>query len=280
MLITWLLVVRPSKIVDIVGKILTPLLLLTLSMLIIKGVVTPTGQVPEQAIEPNGVSVGIIAGYQSMDMLGALSFGSILIGTAFIKGYRTPNHRVSILTWSALLTLILLFATSIGMAYLGAQYALEFSDITSQAVFVAKIAAQTYSFGGILLGIVASLACLTTAVGLVSGTAAYFKNFTKLRKEQGKAYEIICTVCVCVGFVISNLGLEQIINLATPILKIVFPMVVVLVFLALFNTKIKSNRVFIFGAFTALFANILILISKYIEMPFVSYFPLVDYEFG
>lgn len=98
MLVTWCLVVRPSKIVDIVGKILTPLLLLTLGMLIFKGIIDPTNQVPENALEPNAVAVGIVAGYQSMDMLGALSFGSILITTAFIKGYKTPSHRVKILS--------------------------------------------------------------------------------------------------------------------------------------------------------------------------------------
>ena len=92
------MVVRPSKIVDIVGNILTPLLLVTLAMLIIKGLIEPGGEVPETPVIDNAVGEGIIAGYQSMDLFGALSFGTIMITTSFIKGYKTPNHRVFVLS--------------------------------------------------------------------------------------------------------------------------------------------------------------------------------------
>lgn len=260
--VTWCLVVRPSKIVDIVGNILTPLLLVTLAMLIIKGLFAPDAPMPENPIEPNAVGVGIIAGYQSMDLFGALSFGTIMITTSFIKGYKTPNHRVFVLSWAGILSLVLLFATSIGMAYLGSQVATEFSDVTSQAVLVSRIASKAFSFGGILLGVLASLACLTTAVGLTSGTSVYFKNFVDKRDKRGKAYEILCTVVCCVSFVISNLGLELIVEWASPVLTLVFPMAVVLVILSWFNTKIKSNRVYIFAALFAFVSNFFVVISE------------------
>lgn len=92
------MVVRPSKIIDIVGNILTPLLLIALAMFIVKGIINPATEIPETAIEPNAVGVGIVAGYQSMDLFGALCFGSIMITTAYIKGYRTPRHRVFVLS--------------------------------------------------------------------------------------------------------------------------------------------------------------------------------------
>lgn len=92
------MVVRPSKIIDIVGNILTPLLLIALTMFVVKGIIDPATEVPQTAIEPNAVGVGIVAGYQSMDLFGALSFGTIMITTSFIKGYKTPNHRVYVLT--------------------------------------------------------------------------------------------------------------------------------------------------------------------------------------
>ena len=209
---TWCLVVRPSKIVDIVGNILTPLLLVTLAMLIIKGLMDPSAPVPDAPLEDNAVGVGIIAGYQSMDLFGALSFGTIMITTSFIKGYKTPNHRVKVLSWAGILSLVLLFGTSIGMAYLGSEVATEYTHVTSQAVLVSLIATKAFSFGGILLGVLASLACLTTAIGLTSGTSVYFKNFVDKRDQRGKAYEILCTVVCCVSFIISNLGLELIVQ--------------------------------------------------------------------
>lgn len=73
-------------------------MLVTLAMLIIKGIITPDPPMPQEAIEPNAVGVGIVAGYQSMDLFGALSFGTIMITTSFIKGYKTPGHRVQVLS--------------------------------------------------------------------------------------------------------------------------------------------------------------------------------------
>ena len=211
-LVTWCLVVRPTKIVDIVGNILTPLLLVTLAMLIIKGIIDPDGPSPENALEANAVGVGIIAGYQSMDLFGALSFGTIMITAALNKGYKTPEHRVYVLSRAGLLSLVLLFATSIGMAYLGSRVATDYSDVTSQAVLVSKIASAAFNFGGILLGVLASLACLTTAIGLTSGTSVYFKEFVEKKSKRKNTYEILCTIVCCVSFVISNLGLELIVE--------------------------------------------------------------------
>lgn len=98
------------------------------------------------------------------------------------------------------------------MAYLGSRVADQFGHITSQAVLVSNIASEAFSFGGILLGVLASLACLTTAIGLTSGTSVYFKNYVKERNNRGKAYEILCTIVCCVSFIISNLGLELIVE--------------------------------------------------------------------
>lgn len=118
------------------------------------------------------------------------------------------------------------------MAYLGSQVATEFGHITSQAVLVANIASKAFSFGGVLLGVLASLACLTTSIGLTSGASVYFKDFVSKRDQRGKAYEILCTVVCCVSFIISNLGLELIISFTSPVLTLIFPVAVVLVILS------------------------------------------------
>ena len=178
------------------------------------------------------------------------------------------------------MSLVLLFATSIGMAYLGSQVATEFTDVTSQAVLVSKIASKAFSFGGILLGVLASLACLTTAVGLTSGTSVYFKGYVDKREERGKAYEILCTVVCCVSFIISNLGLELIVKWASPVLTLVFPMAVVLVILSWFNTKIKSNRVYIFAALFAFVSNFFVVISEWFYVPYIEFLPLAEMQLG
>ena len=87
------LCIRQSAVVDIVGAVLTPLLLIGLAVIIIKGVATPLGEI---ALTPNADNVilgGIKAGYQTMDALAALPFGIIILQSAASKGYTTNGQK-------------------------------------------------------------------------------------------------------------------------------------------------------------------------------------------
>lgn len=207
------------------------MLLATLATLIIKGLIDPIGIPPVEPINPKPIGEGIIAGSQTMDLFGALCLASIMISTAKIKGYKTPEHRVKILSFAGLVTLALIFCTSIGMAYLGSMSTNEMSNITSQAILVSEIAMKLFPFGGLILGILATLACVTTAIGLISGTSIYFMDVF-LKKNNNKNNIIMCSIACCVSFLISNIGLETIIKLANPVLSLVFPLSVVLVILS------------------------------------------------
>ena len=66
------LCIRQSAVVDIVGAILTPLLLVGLAVIIIKGVATPLGEISLTPNADNVILGGIKAGYQTMDALAAL----------------------------------------------------------------------------------------------------------------------------------------------------------------------------------------------------------------
>lgn len=280
--ITWCLVIKPTKIYDIVGKVLTPLLLLSLVILTIKGIMSPIGP---QAIAPkvtSPIGEGFLSGYQAMDLFGALSFGSLMITTAKTKGYKSRKYRVRLLFLSSGICFALLCTTSIALAYLGSTASYEFGDVTSQASLIANIGTQLISFGGILIGVLASLACLTTSIGLSSGTAIFFKRFIKepSKGKNNNVYEVLVTITVCVSFAIANASFESIVAFAGPILLCVFPMVVVLVILAWFNDKIKSDRVYKCTAFTALISNVFIVICHTAEFDFINYLPLVNMNLG
>ena len=73
------LCIRESAVVDIVGKVLTPLLLAGLAAIIIKGIVTPLGTIAPEAKIDSAVVTGVKAGYQTMDALAALPFGIIVL---------------------------------------------------------------------------------------------------------------------------------------------------------------------------------------------------------
>lgn len=92
------LCIRESAVVDIVGKVLTPLLLAGLAAIIIKGIVTPLGTIAPEAQIDSAVVTGVKAGYQTMDALAALPFGILVLQSVVDKGlYRVrqeiPHHE-------------------------------------------------------------------------------------------------------------------------------------------------------------------------------------------
>ncbi len=199
-----------------------------------QGIVNPIGPQATYSLTESPVGDGLIAGYQSMDLFGALCFGSLMINTAKSKGYSTKESRVKLIGLASLICFVLLCTTSICMTYLGSTTTFAFSSISSQAVLLTKIGMYLFSFGGPLIGLLATLACITTSIGASSGTALYFRRFIKKQEAPKKpiAYEILVTITCCVSFVISNIGFESIVNFASPVLLTVFPMIVVLVILS------------------------------------------------
>lgn len=83
----FILTVRPSAVIDIIGKFLTPALLLTLAVLFVKGVIHPIGTISTAAPAVNVAQEGLLAGYQTMDVFGALAITLVVVNTVKEKGY-------------------------------------------------------------------------------------------------------------------------------------------------------------------------------------------------
>lgn len=255
--------------------------MITLAIFFIKGIINPIGSQAFHPMSESPLGDGLVAGYQSMDLFGALCFGALVINTTKHKGYNTRKQRLKIIACSTCVSFVLLSSTTIALSYLGSTAVTELSSITSQAVLLTTIGTKLFSFGGILIGVLSTLACLTTSIGGSSGSAIYFNSYINKEKAKRKrTYEIIVTAVCCVSFIISTIGFEDIVQYATPILIIVFPMVVTLVVLAFFNNKIKSNRVFIFGGFAALISNIVISVLTVQAPEILALIPFANVNLG
>ena len=110
------LCIKESAVVDIVGKVLTPLLLVGLFAIIIKGVITPLGDIAPLAQIDNVAVTGIKAGYQTMDALAALPFGIIVLQSVTAKGYQRGRSQLRVVGGAALLAGVLLLAVYMGLA--------------------------------------------------------------------------------------------------------------------------------------------------------------------
>lgn len=227
--VVYLLTLRSSSVVDIIGKVLTPLLLITLAVLVVKGIVTPIGEIGPAPSIGHVMKEGFLSGYQTMDVLGAMVMVVMVSGAAVKKGYTAKRTKFRVILLASGIAAACLFAVYCGLTYLGAtasQRALGEVNETGLVVLVTELLLKRV--GVYLLAMIVFFACLTTAVGLVSSTGEYF---TKL---LGKVPYPVVTAVMCVsGVLISTVGISAIIGFASPILNIIYPLLLTQIVLSL-----------------------------------------------
>lgn len=273
--IVLILTIRPTKVVDIVGKYLTPALLAVMLLLIVLGVINPIG--PATA-EPNVVPLkeGLLNGYQTMDGVGALLLTGIVTSAAINKGYTEKKELSRMIGAAGIIAGFLLMLVYGGLTYLGATTSTmeRFAELNQAGLLLNIVQAIMGNAGMILLAVIVFLACLTTAVGLTSVAADYFTNLT-----NGKAkYEILVIGITIFSYVISNFGLSNIISISGPILTLLYPPTLVLVLLTFFDEVFKNDNIARFGAYGALLISFLELATGYgAPFGFVASLPMATY---
>ena len=277
--LTLVLTIKPSKVVDIVGKVLTPLLILSLIVLIVLGVLNPIGDIsPNVMIENNLFAEGVSQGYLTMDALAAGVFAGVIINAIINKGYNETSEKVTLTIKAGVVAAVALAVIYGGLTYLGATLSTKFGVKTPQALLMVEItSALLGNPGKILLCVIVSLACLTTSIGLTSATGEYFSNVT-----NGKVkYETI-VVLVCVfSAVVSNFGVGTIIKFSAPILEIVYPVLMALVLLSLTCSRVRNDNIFKGAAYVTLIVSLLTVANGlWGVVPVMSKLPLAPLGFN
>ena len=273
-----LLSIKQSAVIDIVGKILTPALLIGLLILIVKGFVSPIGDIVDTGVSASEVTVnGIKSGYQTMDVLAAMAFGIIILSSADEKGYTDSKSAAKMIGIAAALSGVLLLIVYFGLTYLGATASTVFPTDISRANLVIGIVELLLGKAGLIIfAIVIALACITTAVALVSSAASFF---AKLANDKISYSVFVVVICVS-SAVISNLGLDMIIAIATPVLDIVYPPMLVLVLLSWFGDKLHKS-VYVSSVAGSLIASVLATASLYgMNVPVIDSLPLASLGLG
>ena len=267
------LCIKESAVVDIVGKILTPLLLLGLFAIIVKGIVTPLGEIAALPQIANVAVTGIKAGYQTMDALAALPFGIIVLQSVTAKGYDSGKKQFRVVSGAAVLAGVLLLAVYMGLAYLGATVSAQYTGAIGRAqLIMAIVEALMGKVGMILFGVVVGLACVTTAIALTSSAAAYLAELCR-GKVSYKAFVI--AICVF-SAVVSNLGLDRIVAVTAPVLDVIYPPTLVLIFISLLMPRVP-DRVSRGAVIGALITSALCTLTAHgVRIPFVASLPLYD----
>lgn len=228
----------PSKLISLFGKLLTPILLALIAIIFVKSLFDPIGsfESPIGNYRENPMFQGILEGYLTMDALAALAFGIVIANTLTAQGVTDSKKKSRYMMYAGLGAGLLLAVIYLILGYLGAASS-SLGQAENGAIILSNI--MTYLFGQsgtLLLGIVFTLACFCVSIGLITSCSQFFSNAI-----PKVAYKVWVVILAVLSTAIANLGLTQILQISVPILGMIYPIAIVLIFLGLFDDMIKRN---------------------------------------
>jgi len=242
--ITFALSFKESNVVNIIGKYITPALLVFLFIVIVKAIISPIGKPIDVPVDGGYFVKGFYEGYQTLDAFASPLFTGIVVADLMRKGYgkQSRKDRLSFIISVGIVASIFLSLVYGGLTYLGASGSSIFTTDDSRVEILVSLVYMTLgNFGKFALSVCVTLACLTTAIGLTSSAGNFIEELT-----HGKVKYIYTVIIVTIiSFLLSSLGVDAIINLAVPVLTIGYPIIIALVFYMIFDKKVPYNMAYI-----------------------------------
>ncbi|WP_019240240.1 MULTISPECIES: branched-chain amino acid transport system II carrier protein [Bacillus] len=238
-LVTLIFSLKPGKIVDIVGKVLTPILLIFIAILIGTAIINPMGDfgTPSEKYMDSSFFKGFQEGYLTMDTLASFVFGIIVINAVKEKGARTKSEVLKSCFKSAMIAALLLAIIYGGLSYLGAASVSKIGLLDNGGAILAATSGHYFgSYGSLILGMTVIAACLTTSIGLVTACASYFNEI--IPSVSYKTFAIVLSVF---SAIVSNVGLSQLIAISVPVLTAIYPLAICLIFLTFLHRFFKGQ---------------------------------------
>ena len=224
-LLVFFISLYPGRLLDTVGRFLAPLKIIALAALGIAAFALPAGDIgvatPEYVAAP--FSQGFINGYLTMDTLGALVFGIVIVNAIRSRGVDSPV----LITRYAIIAGVGLALVYVSLFRLGSGSHEVAAGATNGAAVLHAYVQHTFgSLGSGFLAVLISLACLVTAVGLTCACAEYFSRVLPL------SYKSLVIILAAFSLLVSNLGLTKLIAFSIPVLTAIYPPCIALVALS------------------------------------------------
>lgn len=226
---------RRDAVLAILGKVLTPLLLTFLAMTIVVGFMTPGNELKiahDNALEM--FNYGFLTGYNTMDMLAALFFSTVVLAGLHAKlshGDNPVEHRTLIihLLKSIAVAGLIMFLVYGGFCLVAARHAYALQGVPADELLGTLTINMLGSHAGFLANGVVTIACLTTAVTLASVFAEFLSHF--FYQDPDKQYKPFMLVTTAMAFAMSFIGFMKIVALIYPFIAVAYPFLIVLALL-------------------------------------------------
>ena len=244
---SYYLSLNPNKLIDRVGRMLTPALLVVLVILFLRAFGSPLGDVLEATgdyIETPYAQV-FQDGYQTMDLLATVAIGTLVVSAVRYRGVTDTRTIGKACLAAGFITVFLMACVYGSLAYLGATSAKVLGHSENGGQLLAEAVRIFFGSGGnVLLALIIILACITTCCGITSSAAMFFHEIFKKKIS----YQRLLLFSILFSFGASNIGLTQIISLAVPFLVAIYPLVIVFVIISLFDHFIDWRKSIYQGA--------------------------------
>ncbi|MER0123603.1 branched-chain amino acid transport system II carrier protein [Streptococcus sp. ZJ93] len=238
-LAAYAIALRPSKILDSIGRLLTPVFALLIIVLVVMGIfkfgTNPPLPASETYTAGKAFGTGFIEGYNTLDALASVAFSVIAVNTLKQFGLSSKKEYMTTIWIVGILVAVAFSILYIGLAYLGNHFPVPADIMASDAnkgVYILSQATQQI-FGPvaqIFLALMVTVTCFTTTVGLIVSTGEFFAGrFPQL------SYKVYATVFTLIGFAIANLGLTKIIAYSVPVLLVLYPITICIVLIIIAN---------------------------------------------
>ena len=237
---------RPGKLIDWVGRYLTPGFLVLLGALIVAAFVKPMTHdvtaAPKGPYADGPVTRGFLDGYNTMDALASLAFSIVIIDAVRRLGITSPRRIAVETAKSGIVSVLGMAAIYASLAWMGAT---SIGVITADngGTALAGISRHSFgSFGQVLIAAIVLVACLKTSIGLVTACAEMFAEmFPRL------GYRAWALTFTGVSLAVSNIGLSAIISWSTPLLMFLYPLAIALILLGLASPWLKGRGSILVG---------------------------------
>lgn len=237
------LVLNPGQLVNRIGKFITPVLLAALLVLGGAAIFAPAGEVgaASESYRASPLIKGFLEGYLTMDTLGALVFGIVIATAIRDRGVTEPALVTRYSMIAGVIAAVGLSLVYLALFYLGATSQGIAAGAENGVQILTTYVQHTFGTpGSLLLAVVITLACLTTAVGLTTACGEFFSALLPV------SYRTVVVVFALFSLLVANQGLTQLISVSVPVLVGLYPLAIVLVALSLLDRFwVSPSRVFV-----------------------------------
>lgn len=253
-ILIFLFVFKKSRVLGLLAYILTPILIISLAIIITKGISSSPDQIITEHTKGQSFIYGLELGYSLLDLVAGFLYATIILAQVKRKT-TTRTQMIHATLWSVLAAMIMLSATYVGLTYVGTFHARAVNEFGPPEEVLRAVALSFLGpIGGITACVAVGLACLTTAVSLTLVCENFLeKEVIKGRNKKRAALFIT----LATAFILSNLGFSGIAKLIGPILNILHPALIVLclanIAYRLYNFKPIKTPVYFTFVLTLLF---------------------------